>query len=82
MANNNANMGWGDREEVPIEEEAAAAVAGSGGGRGDDEGLGHGLGPMYNREAGTWRERLTRSGITDSERTKPTARGGREWEAW
>ena len=71
-------MGWGDREEVPIEEEAAAAVAGSGGGRGDDEGLG----PMYNREAGTWRERLTRSGITGSERTTPTARGAREWEAW
>ena len=37
---------------------------------------------MYNREAGTCRERLTRSGITGSERTTPTARGAREWEAW
>ena len=55
--------------------------------RGDDEGLG----AMYNRETSTWGERLTRSGITDSEswrvlaslgRTTPTAREVREWEAW
>jgi hypothetical protein len=37
---------------------------------------------MYNREAGTWRERLARSGITGSERTTPTAREAREWEAF